>query len=334
MDNKNIGLVSVIIPAFNAAPSIKRCIESVLNQTYSPLEIIIVNDGSTDETENIARSYGEKLLYITQENQGETAARNRGFREAKGEFITFLDHDDYWAPHFVESTVRFLNNHAIAVAVSVAVEHRSALSDTTLIRPEFLISERGSERLPFVIEDFFRFWADHDHICAGAVMLRRSLVDKAGGQRTDLVLSGDMEYWAYLATFGKWGFIPEILLHVDGTQVPIGNLYQKYYQRYLRCAAVNDWEKRIKPRVKSDEMEGFIQIRGRVATWYIFALIFCGRDRDGFRTAKQFRDSLEGKFGNLWRSGLVAGFLTWKPMCILMRMRNRMHYWYRDRKRK
>ncbi len=333
-DNITVGLVSVIIPAYNAAPSIRRCIESVLNQTYSLVELILVNDGSKDETEEIAKSYGEKLHYIYQENQGETAARNRGFNEAKGEFITFIDHDDYWESRFIESTVCFLRTHPDTVAVSVAVEHRSALSDTPLVRPEYLILKEDLKRLPIIIGDFFSFWADHDHVCAGAVMLRHSLVQEAGGQRTDLILSGDMEYWAFLATFGNWGFIPEILLHVDGTQVPRGNLYQKYYQRYLRCATVDDWEKRIKPRIRDDEIDGFSRIRGRVATWYIFAFVFCGRDRDGFKTAIQFRDSLEGKFGKLWRLGLLFGFLTWKPLCVLVRMRNRAQYWYRDRRRK
>jgi hypothetical protein len=67
-------------------------------------------------------------------------------------------------------------------------------------------------------------------------MLRGSLIDQAGGQRTDLVLSGDMEYWAYLATFGPWGFIPRVLLHIDGRQIARGKLYEKFYNRFRRCA--------------------------------------------------------------------------------------------------
>jgi len=327
------GLVSVIIPAFNAAMSLRRCIDSVLAQTYPQIEIIVVNDGSSDETEEIARSYAGKLQYTCQANQGETAARNRGFESASGEFISFIDHDDYWEEQFVEATVNFLKTHPDTIAVSVGVEHTSALSDVPLIRPAFILQNSETDQIPLIIEDFFNFWADHDHVCAGAVMLRGSLLNDAGGQRTDLVLSGDMEYWAYLATFGKWGFIPEILLHVDGTQVPRGNLYQKYYQRYLRCATVDEWEKRIKPRIREDKTDGFFRIRGRVATWYIFAMVFCSRDRDGFKTALKFRDSLEGKFGRLWRTGLLAGFLTWKPLCILVRFRNRIRYWHRDWRR-
>lgn len=333
LNNRVRDLVSVIIPAFNAATSLRRCIEKVLAQTYNPIEIILVNDGSTDETDTIAKSFGERLRYILQENQGETAARNRGFVEARGEFITFIDHDDYWEEQFVESTVHFLKTHPDTIAVSVGVEHRSALSDVPLIRPTFILQNSETDQFPLIIEDFFGFWAEHDHVCAGAVMLRGSLLNDAGGQRTDLVLSGDMEYWAYLATFGKWGFIPKILLHVDGTQVPRGNLYQKYYQRYLRCATVDDWEKRIKPRIREDETDGFFRIRGRVATWYIFAMVFCGRDRNGFKTALKYKDSLEGKFGRLWRTGLLAGFLTWKPLCILLRLRNRIQYWHRDWRR-
>ena len=115
-----------------------------------------------------------------------------------------------------------------------------------------------------VIERFFDFWAQNDHVCAGSVMLRGSLLDQAGGQRTDLVLSGDIEYWAYLATFGRWGFLPEVLLHVDGTQIPSGNLYRKFYDRYRRCATIESWQSRIVGRLRPRTRRA---LRGSAAEW-------------------------------------------------------------------
>ena len=202
------GMVSVVIPAYNAEKSLKRCIESVLDQTYEYIEIILVNDGSKDETETIAKNFGDRVRYIFQNNQGETAARNTGFALAQGEFVSFIDHDDYWHPEFIQKCVEFLNKHSESVAVSVGSEHKNALKKTTSIMPAYLMQIIDKQEKGFVIKNFFDFWAKHNHICAGSAVLRRSLIERAGGQRTDLVLSGDLEYWAYLATFGLWGFIP------------------------------------------------------------------------------------------------------------------------------
>jgi glycosyltransferase involved in cell wall biosynthesis len=325
-------LVSVIIPAYNAAKSIKRCIESALTQTYKPTEIIVVNDGSTDATEDIVKSFGERIICTVQENQGETAARNKGFSFAKGEFITFIDHDDYWHPEFISSCVDFLRTHTYAVAVSVGSEHRSALKDYTTYMPSFLADKSSQDREAFVIDNFFDFWATNNHICAGSVMLRHTLIEEAGGQRTDLALSGDLEYWAYLGTFGKWGFIPLVLLFVDGTQLQRGNLYMKFYERYSRCSAVESWQTRIIPRLKKEDWLGFERVRGRVAIWYVFAKVFVRKDLEAFRMAKTYKDHLDGKFGKIWKAGISAGWLSWKPLCILVRLRTRIQYYFRGRR--
>jgi glycosyltransferase involved in cell wall biosynthesis len=327
------GLVSVVIPAFNAEKSLRRAIKSALGQTHCPLEIIVINDGSTDGTQAIAESFGDRVRCISQTNQGETAARNRGFALARGEFVTLLDHDDWWEPQFAEACVDFLREHSEAVAVSVGQEHQSALREGSTVRPAFLTAESGARADSQVIEHFFDFWHEHDHICAGSAMMRASLLDAAGGQRTDLVLSGDMEYWAYLATFGKWGFIPRVLLHVDGTQVPKGKLYEKFHNRYRRCATVEAWEQRILPRLTPNDRAGFEKVRGRVAGGYVFAKVFAGRDRDAMTEAQAYAKDLEGKFGRLWRLGLTAGPVSWAPLCRLVRLRTRIQYYVAEHRR-
>jgi len=90
--------VSAIVPAYNCACYIGQTVESVLNQTYPNCEIIVVDDGSTDDTQSILQPYCDRIRYIYQENQGVAAARNRGIQEARGEFIAFLDHDDFFLP--------------------------------------------------------------------------------------------------------------------------------------------------------------------------------------------------------------------------------------------
>lgn len=97
--------VSVIIPTYNRENYICEAIDSILSQTYKDFEIIIVDDGSTDNTKDIIKKYENKVLYFYQANAGPGAARNRGIKEAKGELIAFLDADDVWLPDKLKSEI-------------------------------------------------------------------------------------------------------------------------------------------------------------------------------------------------------------------------------------
>lgn len=111
-------LVSVIIPTYNRANLIKRSAESVLNQTYSNLELIVVDDGSTDNTEEVVKSIDDnRVIYIKQSNQGACAARNNGIDHAKGEFIAFQDSDDVWHLDKLEKQVKCLKEKGADVVV-------------------------------------------------------------------------------------------------------------------------------------------------------------------------------------------------------------------------
>lgn len=94
--------VSVIIPTYNAGAYITEAIESVFKQTYKDFEVIICDDGSTDNTEKVLESYGTQIRYILQKNKGPASARNIGIKDAKGEYIAFLDADDIWLPEKLE----------------------------------------------------------------------------------------------------------------------------------------------------------------------------------------------------------------------------------------
>jgi glycosyltransferase involved in cell wall biosynthesis len=105
--------VSVIIPAYNASEFIREAINSVLNQTYTDYEIIVVDgrDGSTDNTREIVAEYGDAVRYFQQENTGLADARNKGILNAKGEYIAFLDSDDLWSENKLALQVEFLDSH-------------------------------------------------------------------------------------------------------------------------------------------------------------------------------------------------------------------------------
>ena len=136
--------VSVIIPTFNAAPLIERTLRSVISQNGGhDIEIIIVDDASTDNTLDVIASLAIPSIKILKQdgNHGPAAARNRGLSEATGEFMAFLDGDDFWEPEFLNQTTEFLENHQQAVAVSVMQRHKtfngkeSVLPDPPPVRP-------------------------------------------------------------------------------------------------------------------------------------------------------------------------------------------------------
>jgi len=105
-------LVSVVIPAYNAGKYLEHAINSILAQSYSNLEIIIVNDGSTDNTADIATSFTDPRVHlVSKTNGGMSSARNAGVDEAKGEFLAFLDADDYWMPDKLEKQIALLESN-------------------------------------------------------------------------------------------------------------------------------------------------------------------------------------------------------------------------------
>lgn len=106
-------MISVVMPAFNAERYIAATVESVLMQTYKELELIVVDDGSTDQTKEIADCLAQKdsrILVVHQENGGTSVARNRGLDIAQGEFVAFLDADDLWEATFLEKTYQKISS--------------------------------------------------------------------------------------------------------------------------------------------------------------------------------------------------------------------------------
>jgi glycosyltransferase involved in cell wall biosynthesis len=125
-------LVSVIIPTFQSARYIVEAVESVLGQTYAPIEIIVVDDGSTDDTRERLRPYFDRLRYVYLENSGPSKARNHGVRLARGELIAFLDADDRWLSNKLETQIRCLMNEPTAALVhSTSLVGETSFAETS-----------------------------------------------------------------------------------------------------------------------------------------------------------------------------------------------------------
>src|SRR5207249_11176371 len=98
-------MVSVVIATYNCRRYVGEAVESALAQSYQPIEVIVVDDGSTDGTAEELRPFKDRIRYLVQANQGPAAARNHGIRAARGEYVAFLDADDLWAPSKIEKQV-------------------------------------------------------------------------------------------------------------------------------------------------------------------------------------------------------------------------------------
>jgi len=281
------GLVSVIIPAFNAERCLQDSVDGALAQTYAPIEVIVVNDGSTDATAAVAARYGERIVYREQANRGQGAARNAGLRISQGEFVAFLDADDYWKPTFVQTCVEYLRAHRDVVAASTGLITRM-FDGTETLHPQPFCTSDGAGGEPFVIEDFFDFWARYDHVRTGSNVIRRSIIDLAGLQREDLRIAQDLEYWGYLATFGKWAFIPAPLWIGNSRQVARRSWLAKYEPRRRLCPEVEQWNSRIEPRLRPSEREGYARMRGRVAMIYAHNKILGGARASAYEVVRKY----------------------------------------------
>jgi len=129
--------VSVIIPLFNKAPYIERALTSVFVQTYGDFEVIVVDDGSSDEGPQIVANYKDsRINFVKQENAGPGAARNRGLELAQGELVAFLDADDEWLPNYLSESIRRLDEYGASVAAITSgyLEHPAGVSRENMWR--------------------------------------------------------------------------------------------------------------------------------------------------------------------------------------------------------
>lgn len=131
---ENSPLVSIIVPVYNNSKYLDKCIKSIINQTYKNLEIILVNDGSTDNSDKIIKSYTKKdsrIKTIYQKNAGQSAARNQGLKIATGDYISFVDADDEVKPEFIEKLLEPYFNDPTNIAISVCGIHYKRLKQNS-----------------------------------------------------------------------------------------------------------------------------------------------------------------------------------------------------------
>jgi len=189
-------MISVVIPLYNKEKYIKRAIESVLNQTFQKFEIIVVNDGSTDKSAEIVQNIKDpRIRLVNQKNAGVSAARNKGIQEAKYEYISFLDADDFWEKNFLETLWNLKNKYPKCGVF--ATSYKFLYSDGTV---GFPIIKGLKENFEGIIDDYFKIALQSDPlIWTSAVMVKKYCLKKIGGFPVGIRAGEDLLTWARLA---------------------------------------------------------------------------------------------------------------------------------------
>ena len=215
--------VSVIIPIYNGSATIDRALKSVFDQTFAHYEIVICDDGSTDDTPSVLAKYGDKIRVVRQPNRGLPAARNSGIRASSGEYVAFLDDDDEWLPQMIERCAAVLDQD-----LDCGLAYAGALKVDPAGRP---MPDQSSESeeidSPTMEQMLERPWV----VVPSRVMARRALLERCGGfEERCVVACEDVFFLLRARECGYFRRVPELL--VRKTTRP---LYPKALKREQAC---------------------------------------------------------------------------------------------------
>lgn len=229
--------VSVVIPTYDYGRYISDAIRSVLDQTHSPVEIIVVDDGSSDGTADVVKKFGDAVKYIFQENAGVCAARNRGVRESAGDLIAFLDADDVWEKTNLEKQLaRFGDDEDIGLVHCGMREFDDATGETIQ-----LYLDGGEEG----VANNLLLWEGPVIIGpGGAVTVTRTAFDAVGGFDTRMKVGEDWDFCYRVARRFKVGFVPEPLLnyrsHRGAAHLNVDDMERGMSMFYAKAFATDD----------------------------------------------------------------------------------------------
>ena len=193
--------ISVVIPSYNRIEFLKRSIDSVINQTKKPLEIIVVDDGSTDGTETMIKSDYDFVKFIKQKNKGVSAARNIGIKVSIGEWICFLDSDDEWKKDKLEKQINAMKSNP---------GYKFFHSNEIWIKNGLRINQKKKHKK--YGGDIFDKCLDMCRISPSSVMIDKTVFDEVGNFNEDLVVCEDYELWLRICDKYRVFFIDEPLI--------------------------------------------------------------------------------------------------------------------------
>lgn len=206
-------MISIVTPLYNKAATIKRAITSVLNQTFTDFELIVVNDGSSDDSEAVVRQIKDsRIRLVKQNNQGVSIARNRGIKESKNDWIAFLDADDEWRPTFLECLMRIHKKYpqcTVCATIYQRCDNKGSIHDISLNNCP--ISQ------DFIMDNYFDVAAYSDPpLHSSSIMVRKSALLSIGGFPEGIHQGEDLLTWARLAATGTIAYctVPQSIFYI------------------------------------------------------------------------------------------------------------------------
>lgn len=239
---ESLSSVSVVIPAFNAARYVGEALQSVVEQRYAPIEILLVDDGSTDETVAFVRSKFPQVRIISQPNAGVAAARNTGLQYATGELICLLDADDGWYPGKLHAQVAYLQHHPEIGAVYHAWRVWSPRPDGQFEALAALPTPDGAAIDPSKSGWIYCPLLMDCIVHTSTIMIRRALVEKVGLFRTDLINGEDYDYWLRLSRLTKIDKLAGVYSFYRGSPGSLTRSVKAVnYEYEVVCSALARW---------------------------------------------------------------------------------------------
>jgi len=218
-------LVSVVIATYNMARYLRDAVQSALRQAMSDLEVHIVDDGSTDNTQDVVRSLSDRrIIYHRQQNGGQASAKNNGIRASRGRFVAFLDADDAWMPHKLATQLPLFDaSPAVGVVYSPAVYIDA---EGKKIPPFLPTRHRGHVSGPLLIENFVTF---------PSTVVRRECFSTAGLFDESIPMAIDYDLWLRISVLYEFDYVDEPLMYY---RVWPGQISTRNYERYEYAIAI------------------------------------------------------------------------------------------------
>lgn len=202
----SLPLISIIIPSYNRKAIVVEAIKSALEQEPKNYEVIVIDDGSIDGTEEHLKSFNLPIIILKKENGGVASARNLGIKAAQGDYIAFLDSDDLWLPGILENQLAYLQSHLDIplVYTDQYIEVEGKIQDQTRFHKKTVPE---SQRIRFNLPGFVQ----HMPIHISSVMIRKNIFDEVGYFNEDLKIHEDTEMWNRISEKYTFGYIEKPL---------------------------------------------------------------------------------------------------------------------------
>ena len=282
---ENSPLVSVIIPNYNYARYLKEAISSVIAQTYSNTEIIVVNNGSTDDSLRLLQQFGSQITLIDQENLGQAGARNSGLRAANGDLIAFLDADDFWQNDKLEKQIRLITSETELVYSGISRFRDTSRRVESILLPQF----KGD------CHNYFTDLTAVSIVLSGesTSLFTRNLLNLVGNFDPDLNSASGWDFFRRCSILTNFNFVSEPLtnyrLHSKNMSNSSSNNISDIRKAYRNLFSDNSWQltanqkKRIIMRLEIS----FIKTHARERSFYLaLKTIFLLANKNDYRQTK------------------------------------------------